>query len=464
MTPVFSGFGTASVRGFGRIFKNTEFFWDTEVLLSTVGAGNWTKPAGVTSVQIECWGAGGGGGDSNVNGAGGGGGGGGGYARSIITYPSASQSIPYVVGASGSSTTWNSNQILAQGGAQAENALSTTQVALGGNGGGIDFLNIGDVTYIGGNGATGWASGVIGSGVEFSAGGGAAGSTGPGKDAATSFGAGLGTEDFGGAGATGTVSNVNFTGLTGNIYGGGGSGGQKVSGGQNRTGGAGGQGLIRVRYNTGTVPTPQYWWRADSGLTTSAWNASAGGLNFTLFNVTSANSTTGLFLDGSTSYGLTQNTSAIIDAKHIFVRTDSIPTAPTATQAILGGTQTTIHEWWFAPGTSQNNWFIVENLTAGLSYGAQLGEIGSSITWTDLANYTAPRYFLNTNTTGTNMDVYTGGFSNRLRWESGFGIYVGRRGENAFVSGYIKEIAIFTTALTDGAGKNFRASMAARWP
>lgn len=249
MTPVFSGIGAASVRGFGRIFKGPgQFIWDTEVLLSTTGAGNWTKPEGVTQVQIECWGAGGGGGDSVVNGAGGGGGGGGGYARSIITYPSASQSIPYVVGASGSGTTWNSNQVLARGGTQGGTGFSSSETAVAGKGGGIDFPNIGDVTYIGGNGNLGWSLNVASSGIEFSSGGGAAGSTGDGGNANINVGPGTGTADFGGAGAIGTQGDVNFTGLNGNIYGGGGSGGQKVSGGQTRLGGLGAQGLIRIRY------------------------------------------------------------------------------------------------------------------------------------------------------------------------------------------------------------------------
>jgi hypothetical protein len=464
MTPIFSGLGTASVRGFGRIFKGPgQFLWDTEVLLSTPGAGNWTKPVNITQVQIECWGAGGGGGNSSVNGAGGGGGGGGGYARSIITYPSASQSIPYVVGASGSGTTWNSNQVLAQGGTQGGTGLSSSEAAEAGKGGGIDFPNIGDVTYIGGNGNVGWSLNVVSSGIEFSSGGGAAGSAGDGGNANINVGPGTGTADFGGTGAIGTPGDVNFTGLTGNIYGGGGSGGQKVSGGQTRLGGLGAQGLIRVRYNSGTL-TPEYWWKADSGLSNSAWNSVNGGLNFTLFNVTSATAATGLFLNGSSSYGLTQNISTNIEAKHIFVRTDSISTTPNTTHAILGGTQSTIHEWSFNPSTLENNWFIVENLSTGLTWAAELGQIGSSITWTDLTNYTAPRYFLNTDTTGTDMNVYVGGFNNRLLWESGFGIYVGRRGEDAFVSGYIKEIAIFTTPLTDAAAKTFRAAMAARWP
>ena len=65
-------------------------------------SGNWTAPAGITSVGVECWGAGGGGGgaDGTANSAGGGGGGGE-YARDTIAV-TAGDSYPYTVGAPGS--------------------------------------------------------------------------------------------------------------------------------------------------------------------------------------------------------------------------------------------------------------------------------------------------------------------------------------------------------------------------
>ena len=65
-------------------------------------SGSWTAPAGITSVQAECWGAGGGGGgsDGTANSAGGGGGGGE-YARDTVAVVSGT-SYPYAVGAPGS--------------------------------------------------------------------------------------------------------------------------------------------------------------------------------------------------------------------------------------------------------------------------------------------------------------------------------------------------------------------------
>lgn len=206
--------------------------------------------------------------------------------------------------------------------------------------------------------------------------------------------------------------------------------------------------------------TPQYWWSASYGLSTSSWTAITGGLNFTLYNVSSANSSTGVYFNGTSGYGLTGNAGSTIDAKHVFIRSDSIP--GTASQAILGGSQHNIHEWYFTNTT--DNWYIVERLASGLTYAAQNGALGSTLTWTDLVNYAAPRYFTNTNTSGTNLTVYFGTYPNRLRWESGYGIYVGRRHEGNYMTGYIKEIAIFTDSLTDAQAKAFRTDMYTRWP
>ena len=67
------------------------------------GSGNWTVPSGVTSVQIEVWGAGGGGGSggagSGANGASGGGGGA--YCKKNALTVTPGQTISYVVGAGG---------------------------------------------------------------------------------------------------------------------------------------------------------------------------------------------------------------------------------------------------------------------------------------------------------------------------------------------------------------------------
>jgi hypothetical protein len=208
------------------------------------------------------------------------------------------------------------------------------------------------------------------------------------------------------------------------------------------------------------IPTPEYWWRADSGLSTSAWNAYVGGLNFTLYNVTSASSSTGVYFNGTTGYGLTGNAGSNIDARHVFVRTDSLD--GTAGRTILGGSQHNIHEWYYT--NVANDWYIVERLFAALTYAASGGQAGTTATWTDLVNGTAPRYYKNSDTTYGSHTVYAGTYNNRLRWESGYGLYVGRRHEGNYGQFYCKEIAIFTTSLSAADATLFRDSMMSRWP
>jgi hypothetical protein len=234
-------------------------------LLITTGAGTWTKPEGITSVTVECWGGGGGGGGSTTNGNGGGGGAGGAYARKIITYSSPSQSINYTVGAGGTTGTgdagaggdsfWNTNEVLAVGGGGGFGGGSVDG-GLSGNQALADNC-IGDIKYNGGISLYGINANVVGSQILFSAGGGGAGSTGVGGNANGSTEiiadtGGIGTSELGGDGADGNDGTVNFTGLPGSNYGGGGSGAMKISG-ANRSGGTGAQGLIRVSY---TIPPP----------------------------------------------------------------------------------------------------------------------------------------------------------------------------------------------------------------
>lgn len=218
-----------------------------------------------------------------------------------------------------------------------------------------------------------------------------------------------------------------------------------------------------VRVSTGLEP--EYWWRADSGLSTSTWTAYKGGLDFTFTNVTSADSTNGVYLNGTNGRGITGTISSTIDAKHIFIRGDSVDGS--AGRTILGGTQNGIHEWYYT--NDIDDWYIVEMNTAGsLIYAASTGAVGTRITWTDLVNYTAPRYFLDTSTTGTDLAVYFGTYPNRFRWEAAYAMWLGARGTagtpGSFFQGYIKEVAIFTTSLTDTQAKSFRSTMDTRWP
>ena len=82
------------------IFTLISFTGFSQTFTDTTPNGNetWTVPAGVSSVTIECWGAGGAGGGSNSQNNGGAGGGGGGYTIQTYTV-TVGQNINYVVGA-----------------------------------------------------------------------------------------------------------------------------------------------------------------------------------------------------------------------------------------------------------------------------------------------------------------------------------------------------------------------------
>lgn len=205
-------------------------------------------------------------------------------------------------------------------------------------------------------------------------------------------------------------------------------------------------------------PTPEYWWRADSGISTSGWTAYAGGLDFTFSGVTSANSSTGVFLT-SGKYGFTPTISSTIEAKHIFIRHDSWDGSGT----LLGGSFYSIHEFYFEGG-----FYIVEgNNAGGFTYAATNGEAGSKLTWVDFINSGVPYFYHDSSPTVVGaFFVYNGTYTNRFWWPDG-NILLGVRSQDisaGAMNGYIKEVAIFTTPLTIAQGQAFQASVMSRWP
>ncbi|MFZ2339066.1 MAG: glycine-rich domain-containing protein [Bacteroidales bacterium] len=224
--------------------------------------GTFTVPAGVTSIIVECWGAGGGGSTITANGRRGGGGGGGAYALSIVPVsPGNSFSVLVGIGGSastqGGSSSFNTNTVVAAGGSGGINNSST------GGAGGSTSGSIGDVTYPGGDGADGddsWSY--------SGAGGGGAGSIGAGGDASGRY-MGEGTEINGGDGGAGVSGKNN--GNNGNTYGGGGSGACTNSV-ADRNGGPGANGLVVISW-----PTPYYSSVSGNPATLSNWNSLPGG-------------------------------------------------------------------------------------------------------------------------------------------------------------------------------------------
>jgi len=220
----------------------------TQTYTSTT-SGSFTVPAGVTSLTVECWGAGGKGSDSNTSGVGRGGGGGGAYARSVLTVVPGTN-YTFTIGAGGSSntapnggdTTFGANLVKAAGGSGLTVGVSTGAL------GGTVANSIGDVRYNGGTGGTA-------TGVNAGGGGGGAGSTGNGNNASGRTGGAVRT-DNGGAGGTGGAATflivyIAGTGTAGSNYGGGGGGSAAgtITGPFDLAAGANGaNGFIRISY------------------------------------------------------------------------------------------------------------------------------------------------------------------------------------------------------------------------
>lgn len=209
----------------------------------------WVCPAGVTSVNVQCWGAGGGGSSTNSTGNRGGGGGGGAFAANAAISVTQGTTYTVTVGTGGAANTaggdtWFSTNltVLAKGGAGATNNSSTAGA------GGSSTNSIGTIKAAGGNGGTG-------SSTNSNAGGGAAGlGSGAGLAGGNASGATAGTGNSGiasnpGTGAAGVaLANV---GLLGVNYGGGGSGSYSNNS-TVRAGGAGAPGYLTI---TWTCPT-----------------------------------------------------------------------------------------------------------------------------------------------------------------------------------------------------------------
>jgi MSHA biogenesis protein MshQ len=216
-------------------------------------SGNWTAPAGVTSITVEAWGGGGAGGAATGKPAKGGGGAGGQYASKIVTVvPGNSYSVAVGQGGNGGGgngpaggdSTFAASVVVAKGGAGGAVGSTNNGTAAGGSGSAAG--GIGTTVFAGGDGSDGLGSGSGG------AGGGGAGSGGAGGNASGNS-AGSGTASGGGTGAAARTTGGNCNNSAGSA-GGGGCGGYATSG-PNRSGGDGANGAVVISYFPPTVTT-----------------------------------------------------------------------------------------------------------------------------------------------------------------------------------------------------------------
>jgi len=204
----------------------------------------WTCPAGVTSVDVECWGGGGGGGGSSGIGKYPGGGGGGAYSKKtgIAVTPTTGYTVHVgsfgtggvkangTVG--GDSYFINTGTVLAKGGGYGQtNAIGA---------GGAATSGVGDTKTSGGDGYR-YSSGTSGGG-----GGGGAGDANDGGDSTSRTG-GSGGATGGGNGGAG-ASSAGGTGSVGNQLSGGGGAGGSYAISPSSTGGNGYRGEVRITY------------------------------------------------------------------------------------------------------------------------------------------------------------------------------------------------------------------------
>ena len=249
--------------------------WGQQVSVNTTSnaAGNysWTCPPGVTSITVECWGAGGKGGARATSTGSCGGGGGGAYSRSILTVtPGTTYLLTLGAGATttnaggdtyfGNTTAGNpaNSLVLAKGGSSVANNTTT------GAAGGLSTNGIGTIKYSGGNGFTATTGG---------GGGGSSAGTGANGNPATST-TGATAPTGGGNGGNGRTTSTGV-GLAGATLGGGGGGAYRTSSG-NSAGGNGGKGVVIITYTqVYCVPT------ATSDDATGITNVTINTLNYT---------------------------------------------------------------------------------------------------------------------------------------------------------------------------------------
>ena len=312
------------------------------------GSGNWTVPAGVTSVQIEVWGAGGGGGGggagSGSNGASGGGGGG--YCKKNALTVTPGQTISYVVGTGGTAGGTDETDGITGGNSSAYSGAYVANGGVGGlNGEANNTVATAGGTASGGDvNTTGGSSTAVASGDNGGAGGTGAGS--------------------GGAGGSGGTSGGAITGSAGTDPGGGGGGGAKTNG----AGGAGANGRVSFTYTV----TPSVSYADPSGISSEeAFGTSSLLAAFDLSGINSEESLgTNSLLAAFDLSGI--NSEESLGTSSLLVTYDSVGTAEGESTATAASETVMIEE---SVGTADGD-SIAEAVGQGISiYVSDGGEI-----------------------------------------------------------------------------------------
>jgi len=177
-------------------------------------SGTWSKPSGITFVQVQLWGAGGGAGSGAIGTSSNAGGGGGGGGSSIYTFPASTvpSSVTVTIGAGGSGGAAQTSGSGAAGSAGGNTTFGSLLTGIGGSGASVTTYN---------PGGKGGGDGLVSVNVGY-------GNAGGSQDGLATYSAEYG----GGSGGNGNQGGGNFGSSGGNsVFGGcGGSGGQPISG------------------------------------------------------------------------------------------------------------------------------------------------------------------------------------------------------------------------------------------
>ena len=280
-------------------------FTQSSQTFSAAGTSTFTVPAGVTSINIEAWGAGGAGGGATGTNSAGGGGAGGGFARrnNFNVTPGATYTVTVGAGGIGSR-----NNGTAGGSSSVTNGATTILLAVGGKGastatmnnsftGGATALTTGNLNF---SGALNYYGGKGGEGVTSTGSSGGGG----GSSAGTGSNGNSGVNQTGGSAVAGGVKGADGSsdsgdGAFGTSPGGAGAGATALTK-TDRSGGSGGDGQVIISWTcpiysltSTSITTPQCsTYSANVSVTGSATGLPVGTYTAT-YNVSGTNSSTG---------------------------------------------------------------------------------------------------------------------------------------------------------------------------